>query len=153
MLRGIGKQKFGAILNAVSYYGVGLPLGAVLLFVARIGVIGTDPWVCSSACPQIPHGWMWLPPAPPMAHCDPPRLALPSYLAGDWAHWGGLGWPLQLLRAFNCTGKKQPLPGLPGSPAAGTHGCPIPVSRLTLVTSPFLTRYPEMPSQLGLLWL
>ncbi|XP_074451885.1 multidrug and toxin extrusion protein 1-like [Larus michahellis] len=40
VLRGIGKQKFGAILNAVSYYGVGLPLGAVLLFVARIGVIG-----------------------------------------------------------------------------------------------------------------
>ncbi|NXN42166.1 S47A1 protein, partial [Rhinoptilus africanus] len=40
VLRGIGKQKFGAILNAVSYYGVGLPLAAVLLFVARIGVIG-----------------------------------------------------------------------------------------------------------------
>ncbi|NXY77551.1 S47A1 protein, partial [Glareola pratincola] len=40
VLRGIGKQKFGAILNAVSYYGVGLPLGAVLLFVVRIGVIG-----------------------------------------------------------------------------------------------------------------
>ncbi|KFP89066.1 Multidrug and toxin extrusion protein 2, partial [Apaloderma vittatum] len=34
VLRGIGKQKFGAILNAVSYYGVGL------LFVVRIGVIG-----------------------------------------------------------------------------------------------------------------
>ncbi|NXC19937.1 S47A1 protein, partial [Corythaeola cristata] len=33
VLRGVGKQKFGAILNAVSYYGVGLPLGAVLLFV------------------------------------------------------------------------------------------------------------------------
>uniref|UniRef100_A0A672UIJ8 Solute carrier family 47 member 2 n=1 Tax=Strigops habroptila TaxID=2489341 RepID=A0A672UIJ8_STRHB len=43
VLRGIGKQKFGAILNAVGYYGVGLPLGAVLLFVARIGVIGTNP--------------------------------------------------------------------------------------------------------------
>ncbi|NWI54007.1 S47A1 protein, partial [Calyptomena viridis] len=40
VLRGIGKQKFGAILNAVCYYGVGLPLGAVLLFVAKIGVIG-----------------------------------------------------------------------------------------------------------------
>ncbi|XP_010720375.2 multidrug and toxin extrusion protein 1-like isoform X1 [Meleagris gallopavo] len=43
VLRGTGKQKFGAILNAVSYYGVGLPLGAVLLFVARIGVIGSAP--------------------------------------------------------------------------------------------------------------
>ncbi|NXC00714.1 S47A1 protein, partial [Orthonyx spaldingii] len=43
VLRGIGKQKFGAILNAVSYYGVGMPLAAVLLFVAKIGVIGL--WV------------------------------------------------------------------------------------------------------------
>ncbi|NXQ54694.1 S47A1 protein, partial [Anthoscopus minutus] len=43
VLRGIGKQKFGAILNAVSYYGVGIPLAAVLLFVAKIGVIGL--WV------------------------------------------------------------------------------------------------------------
>ncbi|XP_064585651.1 multidrug and toxin extrusion protein 1-like [Zonotrichia leucophrys gambelii] len=43
VLRGIGKQKFGAILNAVAYYGVGLPLAAVLLFVARIGVMGL--WV------------------------------------------------------------------------------------------------------------
>ncbi|KFP78270.1 Multidrug and toxin extrusion protein 1, partial [Acanthisitta chloris] len=40
VLRGIGKQKFGAILNAVSYYGVGMPLTGVLLFVAKIGVIG-----------------------------------------------------------------------------------------------------------------
>ncbi|NXM75030.1 S47A1 protein, partial [Serilophus lunatus] len=40
VLRGIGKQKFGAILNAVCYYGVGMPLAAVLLFVAKIGVIG-----------------------------------------------------------------------------------------------------------------
>ncbi|NWV63584.1 S47A1 protein, partial [Malurus elegans] len=43
VLRGIGKQKFGAILNGVSYYGVGLPLSAVLLFAAKIGVIGL--WV------------------------------------------------------------------------------------------------------------
>uniref|UniRef100_A0A8C3JQH9 Solute carrier family 47 member 2 n=1 Tax=Calidris pygmaea TaxID=425635 RepID=A0A8C3JQH9_9CHAR len=64
VLRGIGKQKFGAILNAISYYGVGLPLGAVLLFVARIGVIGTDPRAHNSACPQIPCGG--IPPAPPM---------------------------------------------------------------------------------------
>lgn len=43
VLRGIGKQKFGAILNAMSYYGVGMPLAVVLLFVAKIGVIGL--WV------------------------------------------------------------------------------------------------------------
>ncbi|XP_064021983.1 multidrug and toxin extrusion protein 2-like isoform X2 [Pogoniulus pusillus] len=48
VLRGIGKQKFGAILNAVGYYGVGLPLAAVLLFVARIGVIGL--WLGMLAC-------------------------------------------------------------------------------------------------------
>lgn len=54
MLRGIGKQKFGAILNAVSYYGVGLPLGAVLLFVARIGVIGTNPGHVALHAPKSP---------------------------------------------------------------------------------------------------
>ncbi|NXO88484.1 S47A1 protein, partial [Certhia brachydactyla] len=48
VLRGIGKQKFGAILNAVSYYGVGMPLAAVLLFVAKIGVIGL--WVAMLVC-------------------------------------------------------------------------------------------------------
>ncbi|NXP54212.1 S47A1 protein, partial [Heliornis fulica] len=51
VLRGVGKQKFGAILNAVSYYGVGLPLGAVLLFVARIGVIGL--WLSMLVCVSI----------------------------------------------------------------------------------------------------
>uniref|UniRef100_A0A8B9C342 Multidrug and toxin extrusion protein n=1 Tax=Anser brachyrhynchus TaxID=132585 RepID=A0A8B9C342_9AVES len=48
VLRGIGKQKFGAILNAVSYYGMGLPLAVVLLFVARIGVIGL--WLSMLVC-------------------------------------------------------------------------------------------------------
>ncbi|NXX22051.1 S47A2 protein, partial [Podargus strigoides] len=51
VLRGIGKQKFGAILNALSYYGVGLPLAVVLLFVARIGVIGL--WLSMLACVSI----------------------------------------------------------------------------------------------------
>ncbi|NXE87263.1 S47A1 protein, partial [Menura novaehollandiae] len=48
VLRGIGKQKFGAFLNAVSYYGVGMPLAAVLLFVAKIGVIGL--WLAMLLC-------------------------------------------------------------------------------------------------------
>ncbi|XP_062448453.1 multidrug and toxin extrusion protein 1-like [Rhea pennata] len=51
VLRGIGKQKFGAILNAVAYYGVGLPVGAVLLFVAKIGVIGL--WLSMLICVSI----------------------------------------------------------------------------------------------------
>lgn len=66
-----------------------------------------------------------------------------TLLPGDWAHWGGL--------AFSFTGKKQPLPGLPGSPtAARTPNYPIPMSLLTSVTSPFLARRPDMPSWLGL---
>ncbi|NXA05385.1 S47A1 protein, partial [Sapayoa aenigma] len=48
VLRGIGKQKFGAILNTVCYYGVGMPLAAVLLFVAKIGVIGL--WLSMLVC-------------------------------------------------------------------------------------------------------
>ncbi|NXG73666.1 S47A1 protein, partial [Baryphthengus martii] len=51
VLRGIGKQKFGAILNAVGYYAVGLPLAVVLLFVAKIGVIGL--WLGMLACVSI----------------------------------------------------------------------------------------------------
>lgn len=65
-----------------------------------------------------------------------------TLLPGDWAHWGGL--------AFSFTGKKQPLPGLPGSPTATrTHRYPIPMSLLTSVTSPFPARRPDMPSRLG----
>ncbi|NWT97391.1 S47A1 protein, partial [Urocynchramus pylzowi] len=48
VLRGIGKQKFGAITNAVTYYGVGMPLAAVLLFVAKIGVMGL--WISMLIC-------------------------------------------------------------------------------------------------------
>nr|XP_009671242.1 PREDICTED: multidrug and toxin extrusion protein 2-like isoform X3 [Struthio camelus australis] len=51
VLRGIGKQKFGAILNAVAYYGIGLPVGAVLLFVAKIGIIGL--WLSMLICVSI----------------------------------------------------------------------------------------------------
>uniref|UniRef100_A0A8D0GSQ7 Multidrug and toxin extrusion protein n=1 Tax=Sphenodon punctatus TaxID=8508 RepID=A0A8D0GSQ7_SPHPU len=40
VLRGTGKQKVGAILNAIGYYVVGLPLIVVLLFVAGTGLIG-----------------------------------------------------------------------------------------------------------------
>lgn len=100
VLRGIGKQKFGAILNAVSYYGMGLPLAVVLLFVARIGVIGTNPWGGKLCTPKSsPLGWMWLP-----LHCQ--RLAMtPAWLCR--AHWGRLGWSLLLLGALNPTGEKH----------------------------------------------
>ncbi|XP_021032624.1 multidrug and toxin extrusion protein 2 isoform X1 [Mus caroli] len=40
VLRGTGKQKIGAILNAVGYYGFGFPIGVSLMFAAKLGIIG-----------------------------------------------------------------------------------------------------------------
>ncbi|XP_074045350.1 multidrug and toxin extrusion protein 1 [Macrotis lagotis] len=40
ILRGSGNQKVGAILNAIGYYVIGLPIGISLMFAANLGVIG-----------------------------------------------------------------------------------------------------------------
>ncbi|XP_075709043.1 multidrug and toxin extrusion protein 2-like [Rhinoderma darwinii] len=40
ILRGSGKQKIGAITNAVGFYLVGLPIGISLMFALKLGVIG-----------------------------------------------------------------------------------------------------------------
>ncbi|XP_040192727.1 multidrug and toxin extrusion protein 2-like [Rana temporaria] len=40
ILRGTGKQKIGAITNAVGFYLVGLPIGITLMFAAKLGVMG-----------------------------------------------------------------------------------------------------------------
>ncbi|XP_069082470.1 multidrug and toxin extrusion protein 2-like isoform X2 [Pleurodeles waltl] len=40
ILRGAGKQKMGAILNAIGYYLVGFPIGISLMFAAKLGVLG-----------------------------------------------------------------------------------------------------------------
>ncbi|XP_007443533.1 multidrug and toxin extrusion protein 2-like [Python bivittatus] len=40
VLRGAGKQKVGAIANAVGYYVIGLPIGISLMFVYKLGVMG-----------------------------------------------------------------------------------------------------------------
>ncbi|XP_063151988.1 multidrug and toxin extrusion protein 1 isoform X2 [Candoia aspera] len=40
VLRGAGKQKIGAIANAVGYYVIGLPIGISLMFVYKLGVMG-----------------------------------------------------------------------------------------------------------------
>ncbi|XP_006877495.1 PREDICTED: multidrug and toxin extrusion protein 1 [Chrysochloris asiatica] len=40
ILRGSGNQKVGAIVNAIGYYVVGLPIGISLMFAANLGVIG-----------------------------------------------------------------------------------------------------------------
>ncbi|KAL1780151.1 multidrug and toxin extrusion protein 1 [Sigmodon hispidus] len=40
VLRGTGNQKVGAIVNAIGYYVIGLPIGISLMFPAKLGVIG-----------------------------------------------------------------------------------------------------------------
>uniref|UniRef100_G1LC60 Multidrug and toxin extrusion protein n=1 Tax=Ailuropoda melanoleuca TaxID=9646 RepID=G1LC60_AILME len=40
VLRGSGNQRIGAIVNTVSYYVIGLPIGISLMFIAKLGVIG-----------------------------------------------------------------------------------------------------------------
>ncbi|KAM4047043.1 multidrug and toxin extrusion protein 2-like isoform 2-T2 [Anomaloglossus baeobatrachus] len=40
ILRGSGKQKIGAITNAVGFYLLGLPIGISLMFAVKLGVIG-----------------------------------------------------------------------------------------------------------------
>uniref|UniRef100_A0AAY3ZYR8 Multidrug and toxin extrusion protein n=1 Tax=Denticeps clupeoides TaxID=299321 RepID=A0AAY3ZYR8_9TELE len=39
-VRALGKQKIGAICNVFGYYGLGLPIGASLMFAAKQGVMG-----------------------------------------------------------------------------------------------------------------
>ncbi|KAL6052327.1 hypothetical protein STEG23_014440 [Scotinomys teguina] len=51
VLRGTGNQKVGAIVNAIGYYVIGLPIGIALMFAAKLGVIGL--WsgiIICSAC-------------------------------------------------------------------------------------------------------
>ncbi|XP_006973641.1 multidrug and toxin extrusion protein 1 isoform X2 [Peromyscus maniculatus bairdii] len=55
VLRGTGNQKVGAIVNAIGYYVIGLPIGIALMFAAKLGVIGL--WsgiiicsVCQTLC-------------------------------------------------------------------------------------------------------
>ncbi|NXF87089.1 S47A2 protein, partial [Eubucco bourcierii] len=48
VLQGTGKQKLGAIANAVGYYAIGLPIGLSLMFAAKMGVLGL--WVGMIIC-------------------------------------------------------------------------------------------------------
>ncbi|XP_051933569.1 multidrug and toxin extrusion protein 1 isoform X2 [Hippocampus zosterae] len=38
IIRGIGKQKVGALCTIVGFYGVGLPVGVLLMFSAKLGI-------------------------------------------------------------------------------------------------------------------
>ncbi|XP_012872018.1 PREDICTED: multidrug and toxin extrusion protein 1-like isoform X2 [Dipodomys ordii] len=40
ILRGTGNQKVGAIVNAIGYYVIGLPIGIALMFATNLGVLG-----------------------------------------------------------------------------------------------------------------
>ncbi|KAM8814179.1 multidrug and toxin extrusion protein 2 [Rhynchonycteris naso] len=48
VLRGAGRQATGAVVNAVAYYVIGLPLGIVLIFVVGMGITGL--WLGMLAC-------------------------------------------------------------------------------------------------------
>ncbi|XP_075760766.1 multidrug and toxin extrusion protein 1 isoform X2 [Pelodiscus sinensis] len=48
VLRGTGKQKIGAIANAIGYYIIGFPIGISLMFAAKLGVLGL--WVGMVVC-------------------------------------------------------------------------------------------------------
>ncbi|XP_064425115.1 multidrug and toxin extrusion protein 2-like [Latimeria chalumnae] len=40
ILRGVGKQKIGAIINLIAFYGIGIPIGVALMFAAKLGIRG-----------------------------------------------------------------------------------------------------------------
>nr|XP_020751292.1 multidrug and toxin extrusion protein 2 isoform X5 [Odocoileus virginianus texanus] len=48
VLRGTGRQAFGAVVNAVMYYAIGLPLGVVLTFLVGMGIMGL--WLGMLVC-------------------------------------------------------------------------------------------------------
>ncbi|XP_036152296.1 multidrug and toxin extrusion protein 2 isoform X2 [Myotis myotis] len=48
VLRGTGRQAFGALVNAIAYYAIGLPLGIVLAFVVRMRTMGL--WLGMLVC-------------------------------------------------------------------------------------------------------
>uniref|UniRef100_A0A8C4Y4D5 Uncharacterized protein n=1 Tax=Gopherus evgoodei TaxID=1825980 RepID=A0A8C4Y4D5_9SAUR len=48
VLGGTGKQKIGAIANAIGYYVIGFPIGISLMFAAKLGVLGL--WIGMAVC-------------------------------------------------------------------------------------------------------
>ncbi|XP_078536026.1 multidrug and toxin extrusion protein 2-like isoform X2 [Lissotriton helveticus] len=48
ILKGMGKQKIGAVVYGIGYYVIGLPLELTLMFVAKFGVLGL--WYGMTAC-------------------------------------------------------------------------------------------------------
>ncbi|KAL0973218.1 hypothetical protein UPYG_G00200480 [Umbra pygmaea] len=48
VIRGLGKQKVGAICNILGYYGVCLPIGIPLMFAGKLGIMGF--WIGVLSC-------------------------------------------------------------------------------------------------------
>ncbi|KAF3692627.1 Multidrug and toxin extrusion protein 1 [Channa argus] len=48
IIRGAGKQRVGAVLNIVGFYGIGFPIGVPLMFAAKLGIKGlwTGLFIC-----------------------------------------------------------------------------------------------------------
>ncbi|XP_018419611.1 PREDICTED: multidrug and toxin extrusion protein 2-like [Nanorana parkeri] len=58
ILRGMGKQKIGAITNIFGYYFIGIPVGLSLMFPAKLGVIGL--WI-GMFCPLMLQICIYIP--------------------------------------------------------------------------------------------
>ncbi|KAM4795902.1 multidrug and toxin extrusion protein 1-like [Rhinophrynus dorsalis] len=48
VLRGVGRQKIAAVINAIGYYVIGLPVAAALMFPAKVGIKGL--WIGMILC-------------------------------------------------------------------------------------------------------
>ncbi len=46
IVKGLGKQKIGAVCNLVGYYAVGFPIGISLMFAAKWGIFGKTNMQC-----------------------------------------------------------------------------------------------------------
>ncbi|CAL8304714.1 unnamed protein product [Gadus morhua 'NCC'] len=55
VIRGVGKQKVGALCNMVGYYVFGLPIGILLMFPAGLGIVGL--WSGLFVCVAIESGF------------------------------------------------------------------------------------------------
>lgn len=47
VIRGVGKQKVGALCNLVGHYFIGFPIGVALTFAAKMGIVGKPCMFCN----------------------------------------------------------------------------------------------------------
>ncbi|KAJ3589455.1 hypothetical protein NHX12_010300 [Muraenolepis orangiensis] len=55
IIRGVGKQRVGALFTLLAYYGVGLPIGLSLMFIVGMGIVGL--WLGLLICVTIETGF------------------------------------------------------------------------------------------------